>query len=159
MASGSHRELPVPLVGAICLMYFGAVVQIAGLVAALTAMNTAALKVRTQHAQGSGLADADLEGSVDTGLGAGVAVAIVVSAIAVGLWIWMARANARGQTWARSTATTLAVLGTVFGLFSAVRADTDFTMITNFVMCVLAVGIIVLLHRPDSREYYEAMSR
>lgn len=84
----------------------------------------------------------------------------VTSAIfGVGLWIWMAQMNGKGRSWARVVASVLGGINLLLtGVILAAGLYTAVGFVQAIVNVALAVSILILLYRPESSEYYDAMS-
>lgn len=96
---------------------------------------------------------------LDTAVAVGLTFATIVGLVAIGLWLWMASANGRGKAWARTVATVLGGLNLLFTLIGMAAGQlTTLGVIVSIITIVLAVTILVLLYRPDSSRYYDAMT-
>lgn len=96
---------------------------------------------------------------VDTAVSVGITLSIVGALIAAGLWLWMANSNAKGKTWARTTATVLGGINVLFTLINLAGGQlTGLGAVFTVVSLALAVTILVLLYRPDSNRFYDMMS-
>jgi hypothetical protein len=99
------------------------------------------------------------EQQVEDTANAFIAVGVVIGLVAIGLWIWMAITNGQGKSWARIVATVLGGLSIVGSLFNIALAQaTALGMVFIVVQLVLAIVILVLLYRPDSSRFYDAMA-
>ncbi|MFT4087477.1 MAG: hypothetical protein QM658_10050 [Gordonia sp. (in: high G+C Gram-positive bacteria)] len=111
------------------------------------------------------LRDAGHTGDLDSAVATASIVAFAVIAvfgvigigIGIGLWIWMARSNAAGKSWARAVAKVLAVLGILFSAYSVFTTG-GITIVSNVITIVLAAAILYFLYRPESIDYYEAVT-
>lgn len=106
------------------------------------------------------LADADATltaGQLDTAVTAAIAMRVAISVLVIALWLWMAWANHRGRAWARAAATALGALGMIFTVVSFVIGELTLPeLVAGTGTVVLAVVIIVLLHRPEAGRHYAA---
>lgn len=88
----------------------------------------------------------------------------LLGVLTIALWLWMAFANRRGHAWARIVATVLGVIAILFTLFTTlsvlgVGQGLNISVLLNVALIALAAAILFLLYRPDSNEYYNAVSR
>jgi hypothetical protein len=144
---------PPSLATAVRLMYVGA-----GLSAVSFVVNVFQRdEIREQIAENDSSLTQD---ELDTAANAAVAVSVVIGLVVVGLWIWMARSNARGQSWARTTATVLGVLSILsLAATLGMGQSTALATVLSLASVVLAAVILYLLYRPESTRYYDARSR
>ena len=97
---------------------------------------------------------------VDSAVAFTIGFVIVTALIGVGLWLWMASANGNGRSWARVVATVLGGLNIVFTLLGvASGGSTPLSLLISVISLALSAYILWLLWRPESTQYYEAMSR
>lgn len=149
-APAARPEPPSSILNAVKLMFVGAGLSALGIIFSFTTTD----QIRDQLAE----SDSSLTGDdLDTAVNISIGVAIFVGLIAIGLWIWMALANRRGASWARIVATVLGGLNILFTLFGLTQA-TGLTTVVSLVSIVLAAVIIWLLFRPESSQYYNAVS-
>ena len=85
-------------------------------------------------------------------------VGIVFGIIGVALWILNAVFNAKGKKWARILSTVLGGLAVVGALAGFLQPQPGLSMTLGVVQALLAIGIILLLWRPESSRFYEAAS-
>ena len=144
---------PPSLATAVKGMYVGAALSAIGILVSLTQRDA----IRDQLEENDSSLTQD---ELDTAVNVGLAFSVIIGVIVVGLWIWMARSNERGHTWARTTATVLGALNILSLLGSlAMGQMTPVSAIVGVLSLILAAGILYLLYRPDSSEYYRARSR
>lgn len=144
---------PPSLATAVKGMYVGAALSAIGILVSLTQRDA----IRDQLAEDDSSLTQD---ELDTAVNVGMAFSVILGVVVVGLWIWMARSNERGQTWARTTATVLGALNILSLLGSlAMGQTTAVSALVGALSLILAAGILYLLYRPDSSEYYRARSR
>lgn len=149
---GERPEPPKSILNAVRLMYVGAALSALGLISTFASRDAA----RDAIADTQDLTESELDAAVNVFIGVGV----VVSIIGILLWLWMASANKKGKSWARTVATVLGGLNIVFTLYSIMGAGTSgLGVLLNVVNVVLAVVILWFLYRPDSSQYYAAVSR
>ncbi len=134
---------------AVILMYVGAALQAAAIVSVFGArdkLRTSARDVLVQQKQPAG--PEQVEAAVSTIITA----TLVIGVVAIALWILMAFMNDRGKSWARMTATILAVLN----LFMTFMQGLSIVGLVT-----VAVGIVaaVLLWLPASRPWFERARR
>ncbi len=145
-------EPPQTIMNAVKLMYVGMGLSLLGLL--FTFSSTDQIRDAVEEAD-TGLSASEVDAAVNTAIG----VAVFVGLIGVALWLWMAIKNKQGRSWARVVATILGGLNIVFTLFSLTSSGSGLNMIINLVTIALAAVILWFLYRPDSSEYYAAVSR
>ncbi|MGH8775851.1 MAG: hypothetical protein ACRDWI_11975 [Jiangellaceae bacterium] len=148
-AAGPAPQPPQPLRRAVLLMYAGAALSAVALIFAFGSRDS----IREQVEDTQDLSADDIDAAVNFGY----AFVIIVGLIAIGLWIWMAETNRRGKSWARIVATVLGGLNIVLTLFS-LSGGGGVNTIFQVVTIALAGVILWLLYRPDSSQFYAAMS-
>ncbi|AYY14760.1 hypothetical protein EF847_20740 [Actinobacteria bacterium YIM 96077] len=144
---------PRQLVLAVRLMYIGAAIFGLNLLFFLVNAENIRTELRESLQTEDELGVEQLESQADTIYASGVGMLIV----GILLWLWMARANKRGRYWARIVATILGGMYIIFALFSLLGALTLASVITA-VTIAIAASALVLMYRPESSEYYRAMS-
>lgn len=144
---------PQTILQAVKLMYVGAGLTVLGVLASLLQVDTIRDSIEDS--------DSSLTSSeVDSAVAFTMAFIVVTALIGVGLWLWMASANGNGKSWARVVATVLGGLNILFTLLGVVSGgSTPLSLLISVVNLVLAGYILWLLWRPESTQYYEAMSR
>lgn len=97
---------------------------------------------------------------VDSALTTMMTVAGLIGVMAVALWIWMATANGQGRLWARTTATVLGALYVAVNLVAFVGGELTLPRVALGLLGIgLPVAILVLLYRPESTRFYNAVTR
>ncbi len=92
----------------------------------------------------SGLVFGEIRGR-DHALEISVTVGLVAS------WLWIAWVSNKGRSWVRVAATVLGVLSIVVGLFVIVFGDLWPVRLVMIAPVTVAVVVLVLLERPESR--------
>ncbi|MGH9213542.1 MAG: hypothetical protein ACRD2C_23135 [Acidimicrobiales bacterium] len=145
-------EQPRTIRNAVTMMYIGAALSILGIIVTFIQRD----EIRDQIRDSDETLTAD---ELDTAVAVGLTFVVVTGLIGVGLWLWMASANGKGKSWARVVATVLGGLNIVFTLLGvALGQTTPLSAVASVVGVALAVAILVLLYRPDSNRYYDAMA-
>ncbi|HEY8455929.1 MAG TPA: hypothetical protein VIL34_10060 [Actinopolymorphaceae bacterium] len=139
------QEKPREIKIAVILMYVGAALQALAIVLLNTTqardqMRRDAMRVVSRRDGGTAEQAQELANSVFTGL-------MIACVIAVALWILMAVMNSQGRSWARLTATVLALLN-VLAAFSGLFP-------TGLLSVVVGIAAVVLLWLPKARPWYE----
>lgn len=152
-------EPPPPLRLAVGLMYVGAAFSVIGTVIGVADMDEVKRRIAEDNPS---LSATEVE---STASGAAV-VAVLMALLTAGLWIWMAIMNRKGKSWARVVATVLGAIAGFFTLLSLavglsvnVDGERPVDTVISVLSLVLAVVILILLYRPESSAYYEAVSR
>ncbi|WP_129665378.1 hypothetical protein [Phytoactinopolyspora endophytica] len=149
--SGSVSFAPRPIVNAVRLMYVGAGLTVLSLLFALFSRDAIREAVIDND-------DTLTESEIDAAVNLSYGVATIFPLIAIGLWLWMAWANRRGRSWARVVATILGGLNILFALMNITLGGFGLNTLLNLISPVLAGVILYMLYRPESGEYYRAMS-
>jgi hypothetical protein len=145
-------EQPPPIRLAVRLMWVGAVLSAIGILVTFLMRD----ELRDQLREDDPSLTAD---ELDTAVNIGLTVVGLIGVISVALWIWMATTNGQGKSWARIVATVLGALNVIFTLLSFVGGQlTALGVIVNLINIALAVVILILLYRPESNRYYDAVS-
>jgi hypothetical protein len=144
---------PQTILQAVKLMYVGAGLTVVGVLASLLQLDTIRDSIEDS--------DSSLTSSeVDSAVAFTIGFLVVTALVSIGLWLWMASANGSGKSWARVVATVLGGLNILFTLLSVVSGGaTPLSLVISLVNLALAGYILWLLWRPESTQYYEAMSR
>ncbi|WP_026877515.1 hypothetical protein [Jiangella gansuensis] len=148
--AGVRPEPPQPILTAAKLMYVGA--ALSALLLLFTFLSRGAIRDAVEDSD-TGLSADEVDAAVNLTIGIGV----VVGLIGIGLWLWMAAANKAGKSWARVVATILGGLNILFTLFS-LSGGGGLNLIVNVLQIALAAYILYLLYRPESSQYYAAVS-
>lgn len=142
---------PAPVQMAVNLMYAGAVLSAIDLIVSLTTIGS--LKTAIKKADPSFTAT-QLR-NAEVGL---VIFAVFFGLVGIGLWLWMARANKAGKSWARVTGSALCALNTLFVLLALIRPHASLGLAFSLIVWLAGVGAVILLWRPESSQYFTAMS-
>jgi lysylphosphatidylglycerol synthetase-like protein (DUF2156 family) len=136
---------------AVLLMYVGAALQLVAIASVFLngsreQLRTSARQVLQQQKQPAG--PEQVEAAVNTIITA----TVVIGVIAIALWILMALMNDRGKSWARMTATILAVLNLFLTFMQGLS-------IVGLVTVVIGIVAAVLLWLPASRPWFDSSRR
>lgn len=142
-------QAPSTILNAVKLMYAGAAIAVISLVFGLSQMGG----LKDDIAADDPTLTAD---QIDAAYTIGILFAVVMVGIGVGLWIWMAIMNGKGRSWARVVATVFGSLNALLFLFS-LTAD-GATVLLSLASVAVGVVALVLLYRPDSSAYYQAVT-
>lgn len=155
--AGDVPPTPIPqpssIRTAVLLMYLGAALSVIELLVGLATLGGLRDNIRTRLQDNGTFTSSQL----DTAYHLAIATIIVVSLIGIGLWLWMAWKNGQGRSWARIVATVLGGLNILLFLISlGQNQSTSGTTILSVISALLAIGILVLLWRPESSAFYQA---
>jgi len=148
----SQPDPPQPVRIAVLLMWVGAALAVLGIVLTVAQSDAIREQISSQQLPAGTSIDAAVTGAI--------AVAVVIGVIGVALWVLMAIMNRRGKVWARIVATVLGGLNVLLNLLAiggAVGATPGLSLVVGVVSLLLAAVIIVLLWRPESSRWYDAM--
>ena len=81
-------------------------------------------------------------------------LAIIGLLIFGGLMAWLTVMFLKGRNWARIVATVIAVLNVLGGLIGLLQAAPLWYQLLGLLSAILAVGVIVMLWRRDSKEFF-----
>jgi len=139
---------PAPVLNAVKLMYAGAAVSLVSLIISLTDISGTKAAIRKARPSLTVAQVNQLNGFI-------IGLAIVSGLVGVGLWLWMSWANKEGKNWARVLSTVLFGLATLdlFGVFS--QPKTALGLIFPLVTWLIGLGVIVLLWRPESSQFFK----
>jgi hypothetical protein len=139
---------PAPVLNAVKLMYAGAAVSLVSLIISLTDISGTKAAIRKARPTLTVAQVNQLNGFI-------IGLAIVSGLVGVGLWLWMSWANKEGKNWARVLSTVLFGLATLdlFGVFS--QPKTALGLIFPLVTWLIGLGVIVLLWRPESSQFFK----
>jgi len=139
---------PAPVLNAVKLMYAGAAVSLVSLIISLTDISGTKAAIRKARPTLTVAQVNQLNGFI-------IGLAIVSGLVGVGLWLWMSWANKEGKNWARVLSTVLFALATLdlFGVFS--QPKTALGLIFPLVTWLIGLGVIVLLWRPESSQFFK----
>lgn len=153
----AQAEPPASILAAVRLMYVGAGLSLLWTVLLLPQRDA----IREELAgQDLDMTESEIESAATTFIWS----LALLGVLTIALWLWMAFANRRGHAWARIVATVLGVIAILFTLFSTLSViglgqGVNISVLLNVALIALAVAILFLLYRPDSNEYYRAMTR
>ena len=148
LTEAQRPPAPPSVLNAVKLMYMGAAISTASLIAALIdhAAAKAALRKEFPQYTASQLNHAFLGYLV---------LGIVSAGLGIGLWLLMAWANKQGKNWARITSTVLFALSTL-SLFSVLRGPrTVIALLFPVLTWLVGAGAIWLLWRPESSAFFK----
>ena len=139
---------PAPVLNAVKLMYAGAAVSVVSLIISLTDISGTKAAIRKARPTLTVAQVNQLNGFI-------IGLAIVSGLVGIGLWLWMSWANKEGKNWARILSTVLFGLATLdlFGVFS--QPKTALGLIFPLVTWLIGLGVIVLLWRRDSSQFFK----
>ena len=142
---------PAPVQMAVKLMYVGAGLSAIGIILTLAFISTlkSAIVKKYPHYTTSQVHSAET---------AAIVVAIIGGLIAIALWIWMARANGAGKKWARIVASVLFAISTLELIATVAQAHSPVSLAFGALVWLTGLGVIVLLWRRESSQYYAAAS-
>jgi len=149
---GQPVQAPKSILNAVKLMYVGAALSVLGVILGFATAGAIEDDLRQQN---PGFTDAE----IDAGMNFVIGFTVVIALIGAALWIWMAIMNKKGRSWARTVATVLGGLNILFTLLSFAQGASGASLISNLISLALAGGILFLLYRPESSDYYAAQSR
>ncbi len=128
------------------LMYAGALLSVADLIAALTTIGQAKSAL---HKANPGWSAARLSATVHSE----IAYLVVTWVITVALWLIMARTNLAGRGWARIAATVLCAISTLSFADFIAQPSSLVSKLILIPLWLAGVGAIVALWRPESTTY------
>jgi hypothetical protein len=139
---------PQSVLNAVKLMYLGAAVSTASLIASLADIGAIKPALRTEfpHYTAS---------QINQAFKGFLILALISAGIGIGLWIWMARANGRGKNWARITSTVLFAIETLSVLEALRGPKTVVDLVFPVLTWVVGLGAIWLLWRPESSAFFK----
>src|SRR5690625_2044653 len=149
---GQPVQAPKSILNAVKLMYVGAALSVLGVILGFATAGAIEDDLRQQNPV---FTDAE----IDAGMNFVIGFTVVIALIGAALWIWMAIMNKKGRSWARTVATVLGGLNILFTLLSFAQGASGASLISNLISLALAGGILFLLYRPESSDYYAAQSR
>ena len=142
---------PQAVLNAVKLMYLGAAVSTASLIASLADIGAVKPALRTQFPHDSAT-------QINQMFKSFLIVALISAGIGIGLWLWMARANGQGKNWARITSTVLFAIETLT-LFVALRGPkTVIDLVFPVLTWLVGLGAVWLLWRPESNAFFKAQA-
>jgi hypothetical protein len=143
---------PQSVLNAVKLMYLGAAISTASLIASLADIGAIkpALRSEFPHYTAS---------QINHAFSGFLVLALVSAGIGIGLWILMARANGRGRNWARIVSTVLFVIETLSVLEALRGPKTVVGLVFPALTWLVGLGAIWLLWRPESSAFFKTEDR
>lgn len=152
----ADQTRPPAVTRAVQLMGAGAVLSALSVVASLATYATFADETDRQMRRTDPGVSQD---AIDTAIAVGITFTVALGVLGVVGWLWMARKNAQGRAWARVTASVLGGLNVVFTLLAVAGGQFDpLSLVLSGLSVALAAVILVLLWRPESTAFYDAVS-
>lgn len=151
-AAPPQPQAPSTILNAVKLMYAGAAIAVISVIFGLSQMGGLKDEIA---AEDPSLTAAE----VDAAYGFSIVLLVGLVAIGVGLWVWMAIMNGKGRGWARVVATVLGSLNALLfliGLSAGGAGGVD--MVLSLASVAVGVTALVLMYRPESSSYYNAVS-
>lgn len=139
---------PQAVLNAVKLMYLGAAISTASVIASLADIGAIKPALRTQFPH-------DTPAQINTAFKSLLIVALISAGIGIGLWLWMARANSQGKNWARITSTVLFALETLSVLASLRGPKTIVGLVFPILTWLVGLGAVWLLWRPESNAFFK----
>jgi hypothetical protein len=155
-APAAPATRPPAMVNAVKLMRAGGLLSLLSLV--LLFFTTGSMRDAVEKS----LRDADAtvsQDAIDAAVGVGIGFAVVFSLVGVALWFWMAAMNGKGRSWARVVATIFFAIQVLSFLFSFTQPQPILSRLVSLIMVAIGAGAIYFMYRPESSQYYQAMSR
>ena len=139
---------PQSVLNAVKLMYAGAAISTASLIASLADIGSIKPAIRSEFPKYT-------PSQVDQAFKGFLIVALISAGIGIGLWIWMARANGQGKNWARIASTVLFVVETL-SVIEAVRGPkTVVALVFPVLTWLVGLGAVFLLWRRESGAFFK----
>jgi hypothetical protein len=139
---------PQAVLNAVKLMYLGAAVSTASLIASLADIGAIKPAIRTEFPHYTAA-------QVNQAFRSLLIVALISAGVGIGLWLWMARANGQGKNWARITATILFAVDTLSLVASVRGPKTVIGLVFPIVTWLVGLGAVWLLWRPESNAFFK----
>jgi hypothetical protein len=139
---------PQSVLNAVKLMYVGAAVSTASLIASLADIGAIKPALRTEFPHYS-------TAQINSAFKGFLIVALISAGIGIGLWIWMARANGQGKNWARITSTVLFAIETLSVLEALRGPKTVVDLVFPLLTWVVGLGAVWFLWRPESSAFFK----
>jgi hypothetical protein len=138
---------PQSVLNAVKLMYAGAAISTASLIASLADIGSIKPALRSEFPKYTA-------SQIDQAFKAFLIVALISAGIGIGLWIWMARANGKGKNWARITSTVLFLIETLSALEALRGPKTVVALVFPVLTWLVGLGAVWLLWRPESSQFF-----
>lgn len=139
---------PPSVLNAVKLMYVGAAVSTANVIASLADIGAIKPALRKQFPH-------DTASQIDQAFKGFLIVALISAGIGIGLWLWMARANGHGKNWARIVSTVLFVIETLSVLEALRGPKTVIDLVFPVLTWLVGAGAVWLLWRPDANAFFK----
>jgi hypothetical protein len=140
---------PQAVQNAVKLMYLGAAVSTASLIASLADISAIKPALRTEFPK-------DTPAQINEAFKGFLIIALISAGIGIGLWLWMARANSQGKNWARITSTVLFAIETLSVLEALRGPKTIIGLVFPVLTWLVGLGAVWLLWRPESSAFFKA---
>jgi hypothetical protein len=140
---------PQSVLNAVKLMYAGAAISTASLIASLADIGSIKPALRSEFPKYTA-------SQIDSAFKGFLIVALISAGIGIGLWIWMARANGKGKNWARITSSVLFAIETLSVLEAVRGPKTVVALVFPVLTWLVGLGAIWLLWRPESSQFFRA---
>ena len=140
---------PQSVLNAVKLMYLGAAISTASVIASLVDIGSVkpALRSEFPHYTAS---------QINQAFKGFLILALVSAGIGIALWIFMARANGKGRNWARIVSTVLFAIETLSVLAALRGPKTPIALVFPALTWLVGLGAIWLLWRPESSAFFKA---
>jgi hypothetical protein len=139
---------PQAVMNAVKLMYVGAAVSTASLIASLADVGAIKPALRTEFPK-------DTPAQINHDFTGFLVVALISAGIGIGLWLWMARANGQGKNWARITSTVLFAIETLSVLEALRGPKTVVGLVFPILTWMVGLGAVWFLWRPESTAFFK----
>jgi hypothetical protein len=143
---------PQSVLNAVKLMYLGAAISTASVIASLADISAVKPALRSEFPHYTAA-------QINHAFTGFLILALVSAALGIGLWILMARANGRGRNWARIVSTVLFVIETLSVLEALRGPKTVVGLVFPLLTWLVGLGAIWLLWRPESSAFFKTESR
>jgi hypothetical protein len=139
---------PQSVLNAVKLMYAGAAISAASLIASLADIGSIKPALRNEFPKYT-------PSQIDQAFKAFLIVALISAGVGIGLWIWMARANGQGKNWARVTSTVLFGIETLSVLQALRGPKTVIALVFPVLTWLVGLGAVWFLWRPESTQFFK----
>jgi len=140
---------PQSVQNAVKLMYAGAAISTASLIASLADIGSIKPALRSEFPKYTA-------SQINSAFKGFLIVALISAGIGIGLWIWMARANGQGKNWARITSSVLFAIETLSVLEAVRGPKTVVALVFPVLTWLVGLGAIWLLWRPESSQFFKS---